>query len=65
MKVEEPTAVADVAASRPATSPAAGPPIARPSHQVTPTAAIPKSAIRKTTAVGSVPPAGIAAGARR
>ncbi len=48
MKVEDETAVADVAASRPATSPAAGPPIDLPSHQVTPTAAIPKIAIRKS-----------------
>ena len=39
-------------------SPATGPPIARPSHQVTPTAAIPPSAIHRTTAVGSVPPDG-------
>ncbi len=64
MNVDSSTALADTAMRSPATAPATGPPIARASHHVTPTAATPASAIAPTTPSGSAP-VSAAAGARR
>ncbi len=55
----------ETAMRRPAANPASGPPIERASHHVTPTAAIPASAMNATTASGESPPFGRADGARR
>ncbi len=65
MNVEPSTADVETASTRPATNPATGPPIDRPSHQVTATAAIPARAIVRTTASGESPPVRKAAGASR
>ena len=56
MNVDSSTAVAETAIASPATRPATGPPIARASHHVTATAAIPPSAISAVTASGESPP---------
>ena len=55
----------ETAMRRPAANPASGPPIERASHHVTPTAAIPASAMNATTASGESPPFGRADGASR
>ena len=66
MNVDSSTAAVETAIARPATMPATGPAIERASHQVTPTAAIPASAMAATTASGSSPAAPMsAAGASR
>jgi len=65
MNVDSSTAAGEMAIASPATSPATGPATDRASHQVTPTAAIPASAIQATTASGESPPVSAAAGARR
>jgi hypothetical protein len=65
MKVDSSTAAADAARAMPATRPATGPAIERASHQTTPTARIPVSAMRPTTASGESPPVSAAAGLSR
>ena len=65
MKVDSSIADADTAMTSPATRPATGPPIERASHHVTPTAAMPNSAISNTTASGESPPVSAAAGVSR
>ncbi len=65
MNVDSSTADDETAMSSPATNPATGPAMARPSHHVTPTAAMPARAIANVTANGESPPVSSAAGARR
>ncbi len=65
MNVDSSTAEIETAMRRPAASPATGPAIARASHHVTATAAIPLSAMSATTASGESPPVRAAAGASR
>ena len=56
MTVEEVTAVGQMAAKKPETNPATGPPMSRASDQMTVTVAIPTTAIAAVTATGSDPP---------
>ena len=65
MNVDSSIAAVDTAMIRPATIPATGPPIDLASHHTTPTAAMPASAMRPTTANGESPPVTAAAGERR
>ena len=65
MKVDSSIAEAETAINSPATMPATGPAMERASHHVTPTAAIPNSAICHVTASGESPPVNAADGASR
>jgi hypothetical protein len=65
MKVDSSIAAMEIAIRNPAVAPATGPPMARASHQVTPTAATPARAMSATTARAESPPVRTAAGLSR
>jgi hypothetical protein len=65
MNVDSSMAEHETAMRSPAARPATGPPIERASHHVTPTAAMPLSAISATTASGESPPVSAATGESR